>query len=121
MSISIRKFSPLGSYDSIAKLSRAESAEIFSKKYAERSQVKTSMIEEERSKRMLKEKRRRENIKKWQGKLAKSPFKVNLVADNERLDEVRFHFLYISSLFQSFNISHQSGKSCANAGRNKTN
>ncbi|EQC26591.1 hypothetical protein SDRG_15531 [Saprolegnia diclina VS20] len=84
-----RSFSPLNlsSYDSVAKLSRAESAEIFSKKFAERSQVKSSMLEEEKLRRLQKEKRRQANIEKWQSKLAKSPFKVNLVADNERLDE----------------------------------
>ncbi|KDO26948.1 hypothetical protein SPRG_07661 [Saprolegnia parasitica CBS 223.65] len=84
-----RSFSPLNlsSYDSVAKLSRAESAEIFSKKFAERSQVKSSMLEEEKLRRLQKEKRRQVNIQKWQSKLAKSPFKVNLVADNERLDE----------------------------------
>ncbi|OQR87764.1 hypothetical protein ACHHYP_08061 [Achlya hypogyna] len=84
-----RSFSPLNlsSYDSLAKLSRAESAEIFSKKFAERSQVKSSMIEDEKMRRIQKEKRRQANIQKWQSKLAKSPFKVNLVADNERLDE----------------------------------
>ncbi|OQS07055.1 hypothetical protein THRCLA_00937 [Thraustotheca clavata] len=84
-----KSFSPLNlsSYDSTAKLSRAESAEIFSKKFVERTQVKASMIEDEKTKRLQKEKRRQVNIQKWQVKLAKSPFKVNLVADNERLDE----------------------------------
>jgi hypothetical protein len=91
-----RSLSPLslqlnGSTDSLMRLSRAESAEIFSKKYAARSHVKSSIIEDEKTRRLQKEKRRQLNIQKWQSKLAKSPFNVNLVADNERLDEVHLY------------------------------
>ncbi|KAF0695780.1 Aste57867_13431 [Aphanomyces stellatus] len=77
----------LTSTDTLHRMSRAESAEIFSKKYAQRSQVKEEMLMDEKTKRIQKEKRRQANIVKWQSKTTKSPFKVNLVADNERLDE----------------------------------
>ncbi|CAK4612268.1 hypothetical protein LEN26_008139 [Aphanomyces euteiches] len=72
---------------SLQRMSRSESAEIFSKKYAQRSQVKEEMIHDEKSKRLQKERRRQHHIQKWQSKTTKSPFKVDLVADNERLDE----------------------------------
>lgn len=65
----------------------SESAEITSKKYMERDQVKLAMEQEERAKRLHKIRQRRQHIEKWQQRTAKSPFQVNLVADSERLDE----------------------------------
>lgn len=68
-------------------MSYSESAEITSKKYMERDQVKLAMEQEERAKRLNKIRNRRQHIEKWQQKTSKSPFQVNLVADSERLDE----------------------------------
>jgi len=65
----------------------AESAEILSKKYLERDQVKLAMEQQERAKRLQKIRARRQHIDRWQQKTAKSPFHVNLVAETERLDE----------------------------------
>lgn len=62
-------------------------AEIMSKKYLERDQVKLAMEQEERAKRLNRIRNRRQHIEKWQQKTSKSPFQVNLVADSERLDE----------------------------------
>ncbi|TYZ69470.1 hypothetical protein PybrP1_001892 [[Pythium] brassicae (nom. inval.)] len=62
-------------------------AEITSKKYLERDQVKLAIEQEERAKRLNRIRSRRQHIEKWQQKTAKSPFQVNLVADSERLDE----------------------------------
>lgn len=45
------------------------------------------MEQQERAKRLQKIRARRQHIDRWQQKTAKSPFNVNLVADNERLDE----------------------------------
>ena len=65
----------------------AESAEIVSKKHLERDQVRLAMEEDERRKRLLKVRHRQQQVQKWHDKTARSPFRVNLVADNERLDE----------------------------------
>jgi hypothetical protein len=78
-------------------MNHSESAEIISKKYLERDQVKQALEEEERRKRLMKTRYRKTQVQKWQDKTSRSPFKVNLVADNERLDEVSisvviFHF-----------------------------
>ncbi|ETV94960.1 hypothetical protein H310_11603 [Aphanomyces invadans] len=82
-----RSLTPLHVSGDSQRMSRSESAEIFSKKYVERHQVKAEMLHDERTKRLQKERRRQLHIQKWQSKTTKSPFKVNLVADNERLDE----------------------------------
>ncbi|KAF4323144.1 hypothetical protein BBO99_00002682 [Phytophthora kernoviae] len=65
----------------------SESAAIQSKKYMDRDQVKLALEQEERSRRLNKIRARRQHLDKWNQKLAKSPFHVNLVAENERLDE----------------------------------
>ncbi|DAZ98534.1 TPA: hypothetical protein N0F65_007033 [Lagenidium giganteum] len=65
----------------------SESAEIMTKKYLERDQRKLALEQEERERRLQRVRNRRLQIEKWQHKTTKSPFKVNLVADNERLDE----------------------------------
>uniref|UniRef100_K3WS73 Uncharacterized protein n=1 Tax=Globisporangium ultimum (strain ATCC 200006 / CBS 805.95 / DAOM BR144) TaxID=431595 RepID=K3WS73_GLOUD len=75
------------SYNDDSPMSYSESAEITSKKYLERDQVKLALEQEERAKRLNKIRNRRQQIEKWQQKTAKSPFQVNLVADSERLDE----------------------------------
>ncbi|GAB9469265.1 hypothetical protein Gpo141_00006547 [Globisporangium polare] len=76
-----------GSFTYSGPMSYSESAEITSKKYMERDQVKLAMEQEERAKRLNKIRNRRQHIEKWQQKTSKSPFQVNLVADSERLDE----------------------------------
>ncbi|KAG6614916.1 uncharacterized protein IUM83_08775 [Phytophthora cinnamomi] len=65
----------------------ADSAAIQSKKYMERDQVRLALEQEERSRRLNKIRARRQHLDKWTQKTARSPFHVNLVADNERLDE----------------------------------
>ncbi|KAK1943364.1 hypothetical protein P3T76_004760 [Phytophthora citrophthora] len=65
----------------------SDSAAIQSKKYMERDQVRLALEQEERSRRLNKIRARRQHLEKWTQKTARSPFHVNLVADNERLDE----------------------------------
>ncbi|RLN49090.1 hypothetical protein BBJ28_00021696 [Nothophytophthora sp. Chile5] len=65
----------------------AESAAIQSKKYMERDQVRLALEQEERARRLHKIRSRQQHLDKWTQKTARSPFHVNLVADNERLDE----------------------------------
>lgn len=65
----------------------SDSAAIQSKKYMERDQVRLALEQEERTRRLNKIRARRQHLDKWTQKTARSPFHVNLVADNERLDE----------------------------------
>ncbi|KAG7386610.1 hypothetical protein PHYPSEUDO_015518 [Phytophthora pseudosyringae] len=65
----------------------SDSAAIQSKKYLERDQVRLALEEQERARRLNKIRARRQHLEKWTQKTARSPFHVNLVADNERLDE----------------------------------
>ncbi|KUF78092.1 hypothetical protein AM587_10002881 [Phytophthora nicotianae] len=65
----------------------SDSAAIQSKKYMERDQVKLALEQEERTRRLNKIRARRQHLEKWTQRMARSPFHVNLVADNERLDE----------------------------------
>ncbi|KAG1709984.1 hypothetical protein DVH05_016993 [Phytophthora capsici] len=65
----------------------SDSAAIQSKKYMERDQVRLALEQEERTRRLNKIRARRQHLEKWTQKTARSPFHVNLVADNERLDE----------------------------------
>ncbi|KAL3663348.1 hypothetical protein V7S43_011754 [Phytophthora oleae] len=65
----------------------SDSAAIQSKKYMERDQVRLALEQEERSRRLNKIRARQKHLEKWTQKTARSPFHVNLVADNERLDE----------------------------------
>jgi len=73
-------------YDARA-IARAESAEIMSRKFAERDQMKTRMIKQQKFQRRRKEQKRQKNVTDWQKKMKRSPFMVNLVAENERIDE----------------------------------
>lgn len=65
----------------------SDSAAIQSKKYMERDQVKLALEQEERARRLNKIRARQQHLEKWTQKTSRSPFHVNLVADNERLDE----------------------------------
>ncbi|POM62049.1 hypothetical protein PHPALM_28839 [Phytophthora palmivora] len=75
------------SFDEDGPMPYSDSAAIQSKKYMERDQVKLALEQEERQRRLNKIRARRQHLQKWTQKTAKSPFHVNLVADNERLDE----------------------------------
>lgn len=65
----------------------AESAQILSRKFNQRDQVKQRMLEQERSRRLVKQRRKRANVSKWQQKTKRSPFMVDLVAETERIEE----------------------------------
>jgi len=68
-------------------IARAESAQIMSRKFAEREAMKQFMADEERRKRRKRESARRRQVARSQRKTASSPFVTDLVAENERIDE----------------------------------
>jgi hypothetical protein len=75
-----------GNYDRRI-MARVESAQIVSRRVMERELVKESMkLTAEASKMELKASKQRKQ-KKWAAKCARSPFTVDLVAENERVDE----------------------------------
>lgn len=73
---------------------RAESAQILSQKYSIREKVKQEMLAKERQKRVVRQRRKQAKVSKWQSKTKRSPFMVDLVAENERIDEVGNGFVF---------------------------
>ena len=73
--------------DDLAAQARAESARIMSKRYRERTAMKEKFLKK-RKKADAKSRKSKEKMRaKWAKKLASSPFCVDLVAENERIDE----------------------------------
>ena len=66
---------------------RRESARIMSKRFMERNEVKARIMRERQrtQKRLLQSKKRKEA--QWRRKMERSPFMVDLIAENERIDE----------------------------------
>ena len=69
--------------------SRSRSAQIVSERYSQRDRVKAKMMENERKKRINHQKAKSDKLFLWQQKTKRSPFCVDLVAENERSDEER--------------------------------
>lgn len=70
-----------------AVASRLESSRILSQRYTERHEVKKGMLNERKS---FEKKVRNNRVTKeyqWQKKMERSPFLVDLVAENERIEE----------------------------------
>lgn len=65
----------------------SDSVAIECKKTMRRDQVKGALEQAERTRRVTRLRARRQKVEQWTQKTARSPFHVNLVADNERLDE----------------------------------
>lgn len=74
--------------EAIRSQTRAESAQILSQKYSEREKVKQQRLAEERQARVARQRRKQAKITQWQSKTKRSPFMVDLLAENERIDEV---------------------------------
>merc|ERR1719247_784514 len=73
-------------YDS-RSIARAQSAHILSRKNEERDQMKQRMQQKARKTRQVQAKKRADKIAEWQRKMKRSPFRVDLLAENERIDE----------------------------------
>lgn len=74
---------PMDSYAA----TRRESARIMSKRFLERNQVKAKIMREREKvhRRLQNSKKKKEN--QWRRKMERSPFMVDLIAENERIDE----------------------------------
>lgn len=68
-------------------LARAQAAHILSQKFANRDRVKAKLLEEQENARMKARAGREATRRRWKIKTQHSPFLVDLVAENERLDE----------------------------------
>ena len=66
---------------------RRESARIMSKRFVERNEVKAKILRDRQKvhRRLLASKQKKEN--QWRRKMERSPFMVDLIAENERIDE----------------------------------
>mmetsp|Transcript_5207 Transcript_5207/g.16422 ORF Transcript_5207/g.16422 Transcript_5207/m.16422 type:complete len:201 (-) Transcript_5207:402-1004(-) len=69
------------------ELARAQAAHILSQKFANRDRVKAKLFEEQEAARVKARAGREATRRRWKIKTQYSPFLVDLVAENERLDE----------------------------------
>ena len=81
-------------YDS-RSIARAQSAHILSRKNEERDQMKARMLSKQKDFRRKVDNQRKQKVNEWQKKMKRSPFRVDLLAENERIDEVRSSFCSI--------------------------
>jgi hypothetical protein len=58
-----------------------------SEKFAQRDAVKAKLLSDKRNFRHQKEHNRKQKMGEWQKKMKRSPFMVDLLAENERIDE----------------------------------
>lgn len=68
-------------------LARARAAQILSRKFANRDRVKAKLLEDQEMARVRARAGREATRRRWKLKTEHSPFLVDLVAENERLDE----------------------------------
>ena len=68
-------------------LARARAAHILSQKFANRDRVKAKLLEDKEISRSQARAGRQATQRRWKLKTRHSPFLVDLVAENERLDE----------------------------------
>ena len=80
------EFSALGMDDGKA-LAKARTTEILAKKFAVRDRVKAKLVEKQETTRQKVMLNRQDQKRRWRAKMQRSPFLVDLVAENERLDE----------------------------------
>lgn len=73
-------------YDS-RSIARAQSAHILSKKNEERDKLRRKFEQQKKETRMRYAKKRQDKVGEWQKKMKRSPFRVDLLAENERIDE----------------------------------
>jgi len=65
----------------------AETSQIMSKKYNQRDRVKQEMLDQQADFRTRKYQNKVKKTQEWQAKTMRSPFLVDLLAENERIDE----------------------------------
>mmetsp|Transcript_29471 Transcript_29471/g.95004 ORF Transcript_29471/g.95004 Transcript_29471/m.95004 type:complete len:248 (+) Transcript_29471:35-778(+) len=73
--------------DGAKALARARTTEILAKKFADRDRAKAKLVERQETSRQRAQTSRQEQKRRWRQKMQRSPFLVDLVAENERLDE----------------------------------
>ena len=73
--------------DGPKSLARARAAQILSRKFANRDRVKAKLLEDQEIARTRARAGREATRRRWKLKTQHSPFLVDLVAENERLDE----------------------------------
>ncbi|KAJ1461274.1 hypothetical protein M885DRAFT_507163 [Pelagophyceae sp. CCMP2097] len=73
--------------DGPGALARARAAQIMSRKFADRDRVKQRLLEDQEMARARAMAAKAADRKRWKQKTSHSPFLVDLVAENERLDE----------------------------------
>ena len=66
---------------------RMESAQIMSHRFMERNRVKEQLLTQRRSHRAQMQRKKAQQSEQWRHKMERSPFLVDLVAENERIDE----------------------------------
>ncbi|CAM9155037.1 unnamed protein product [Chrysoparadoxa australica] len=75
-----------GAYDKRA-YARVESAQLMSRRFMQRDAVKKTLIQQQLNYRQRMADMKQRKTKEWRVKTARSPFGINLVAENERIDE----------------------------------
>ena len=68
-------------------LARARAAQVLCRKFANRDRVKAQLLEDQEMSRQRARQNREDKRRRWKQKTSHSPFLVDLVAENERLDE----------------------------------
>lgn len=88
MGLSVQDLEPPkgGNYDR-RDMARVESAQLMSRKFIERDAVKAAIIREQAATRRIIKQNREKMNRQWEVKTARSPFRVDLLAENERVDE----------------------------------
>ena len=66
---------------------RMESAQIMSHRFMERNRVKEQLLSQRRTHRAQMQRKKAQQSEQWRHKMERSPFLVDLVAENERIDE----------------------------------
>ncbi|CAM9805707.1 unnamed protein product, partial [Ascophyllum nodosum] len=94
MGLSVEDLEPPedGHFDRQAMV-RVESARVMSQRFIERDRVKDRIIAQTKMNRRRLQESKRKKVQTWEQKTNRSPFMVDLLAENERLDEenrVRF-------------------------------
>ena len=72
------------SYESRKLIDAAATSQIMNKKYVKRDRVKHEMLEQQANFRTKKFQQKQKKTMEWQAKTQRSPFLVDLLAENER-------------------------------------
>lgn len=89
MKLSTEDLEPLETFEDRRKLAKVESAYILSKRFLERDQSMKRIKREQEEKLRRANQQREQRIQRWIKKTSRSPFLVDLVAEDERITEER--------------------------------